>query len=158
MNEIRKLDAAGRAFIKQEEGLILHPYRDIKGIPTIGLGCTYYPDGKRVTMLDKPLKSETEAWALFDAVNPVYALTVYSTTRDDITQNMFNALFSLCYNIGTGANGFKGSTVLELVNKNPNDPAISAAFYMWRFTTIDGVKKPKLAARRKREADLYFKK
>ena len=156
MKEIRSLDQVGRDHMAFEEGIKLKPYKDDAGIPTIGIGCTYYPDGRRVTMKDKPLASNSAAWELFDAVNDNFLLTVYSTTRDDITQNQFNALLSLCYNIGSGE--FKKSTVLRLVNKNPNDPAISAAFYMWRFSTVDGVKKPILAGRRKRDAQLYFTK
>lgn len=154
MTEIKTLDAVGRKFMADEEGIKLKPYKDSAGIPTIGIGCTYYPGGKKVTMKDAPLANEAAAWKLFDKVNNNFLLTVYSTTRDDINQNQFNALLSLCYNIGVGA--FKGSTVLKLVNKNPKDPAIADAFYMWRFSTVDGMKKPILAGRRKREAKLYF--
>lgn len=154
MTEIKTLDIAGRQFMAEEEGIKLKPYKDSVGIPTIGIGCTFYPNGTRVTMKDAPLANDKAAWQLFDKVNSNFLLTVYSTTRDDINQNQFNALLALCYNIGTG--NFKTSTVLKLVNKNPKDPAIADAFYMWRYSTVDGVKKPILAGRRKREAKLYF--
>lgn len=154
MTEIKTLDAVGRKFMADEEGIKLKPYNDSAGIPTIGIGCTFYPNGSKVTMKDEPLPNEAAAWKLFDKVNSNFMLTVYSTTRDDINQNQFNALVALCYNIGTPS--FKTSTVLKLVNKNPNDPAIADAFYMWRYSTVDGVKKPILAGRRKREAALYF--
>lgn len=152
--EIKTLDQVGRDFMAAEEGIKLKPYKDSAGIPTIGIGCTFYPNGTRVTMKDAPLPDIKSAWQLFDKVNTNFLLTVYSTTRDDINQNQFNALLSLCYNIGTGE--FKKSTVLRLVNKNPKDPAIADAFYMWRYSTVDGVKKPILAGRRKRESKLYF--
>lgn len=154
MKEIKTLDQLGRDFLAKEEGIVLHPYLDKAGIPTIGIGCTYYPGGRKVKMTDSPLPNEAAAWELFDQVNDNFLMTVYSTTRDDINQNQFNSLLSLCYNIGTGH--FKSSTVLRLVNNNPNDSAIADAFYMWRFSTIDGVKKPILAGRRKREAKMYF--
>lgn len=150
MIEIKSLDQVGRDFLAKEEGIKLKPYLDSAGIPTIGIGCTFYPDGRRVTMKDRPLPSVQAAWELFDKVNEHFLLTVYSTTRDDINQNQFNALVSLCYNIGPV--GFKGSTVLKLVNKNPNDPKIAAAFEMWK----NAGGKPILLARRKREAKLYF--
>ena len=137
-------------FIAKEEGLILHPYLDSVGIPTIGIGSTYYPDGRRVKMTDPPLTREG-AFSLFSTVLETYEKTIWSTTRDDINQNQFNALVSLCFNIGAG--NFKGSTVLKRVNANPNDPTIRAAFEMW--SKAGG--KPILLARRKREADLYFK-
>lgn len=152
--EIKSLDEKGRKFLVQEEGLILHPYRDGAGIPTIGIGCTWYPNGNKVTMNDAPLADEVAAWDLFDKVNATYLMAVYSTTRDDINQNQFNALVSLCYNIGTG--NFKKSTLLKIVNERPNDSRITEAFYMWRFSTINATKKPILAARRIREAKLYF--
>lgn len=150
MREIKTLDQVGRDFLAKEEGIKLKPYLDSVGIPTIGIGCTFYPDGRRVTLKDKPLANIQAAWDLFDAVNSNFLFTVYSTTRDDINQNQFNALVSLCYNIGPV--GFKGSTVLKLVNKNPNDPKIGAAFEMWK----NAGGKPVLLARRKREAKLYF--
>lgn len=152
--EIRTLDEVGRRFLAKEEGIKLHPYKDDAGIPTIGIGCTWYPGGKKVTMNDPPLPDEAAAWELFDKVNASFLMAVYSTTRDDINQNQFNALLSLCYNIGVG--DFKKSTVLRLVNERPSDPRIKEAFYMWRFSTVNGVKKPILAARRIREAALYF--
>lgn len=150
MTEIKTLDQVGRVFLAKEEGIKLKPYLDSVGIPTIGIGCTFYPGGRRVTMKDKPLANVQAAWDLFDAVNSNFLFTVYSTTRDDINQNQFNALLSLCYNIGPI--GFKGSTVLKLVNKNPNDPKIAAAFEMWK----NAGGKPVLLGRRKREAKLYF--
>lgn len=150
MTEIKTLDQAGRDFLAKEEGIKLAPYLDSVGIPTLGIGCTYYPGGRKVTMKDKPLKDVQAAWDLFDQVNSNFLFTVYSTTRDDINQNQFNALLSLCYNIGPV--GFKGSTVLKLVNKNPNDPKIAAGFEMWK----NAGGKPILLARRKREAKLYF--
>lgn len=151
MTEIKTLDQRGRDFLAKEEGIKLKPYLDSVGIPTIGIGCTFYPDGRRVTMKDKPLKDIRAAWDLFDAVNSNFLYTVYSTTRDDINQNQFNALLSLCYNIGPV--GFKGSTVLKLVNKNPNDPKIGPAFELWQNA---GKKKGILLGRRRREVKLYF--
>lgn len=143
--EIKKMDAAGLDFLAIEEGLRLKPYRDSKGIPTIGIGNTYYENGNRVTMNDPAITKE-RAIELFKNVLDHYEVTVWSVTRDDIIQNQFNALVSICYNIGV--NGFKGSTLLSLVNKNPQHPQITEAFKMWR--------KPNLLERRKREAKLYF--
>ena len=148
--EIKKTDQAGLDFLAKEEGIVLHPYLDSIGVPTIGIGSTYYPDGRRVTMQDKPLTKE-EALELFSHVIETYEKTVWSITRDDINQHQFNALVSLCFNIGSG--NFKGSTVVKKVNANPNDPTIRKAFEMWQNA---GKKKGLLLARRKREADIYF--
>lgn len=140
------MDAAGIDFLIKEEGLRLKPYLDSKGIPTIGIGNTYYENGKRVTMKDPAITKE-QAVQLFKSILVFYEIAVWSVTRDDINQNQFNALTSLCYNIGV--NAFKGSTVVRLLNKNPNNPKIAAAFEMWRNPKV-------LLGRRKREHKLYF--
>lgn len=147
--EIKTMDTLGIDFLVKEEGCILHPYKDSAGIPTIGIGCTYWENGQRVTMSDPAITKE-RAVNLFRNVLLNYERTVWSITRDDITQNMFNALTSLCFNIGIHA--FKGSTVLRLVNVNPKDPGIMKAFEMWK----NAGGKPILLQRRKREAILYF--
>jgi lysozyme len=151
MTEIKSVDKKGLEFITNEEGCILRPYRDAIGIPTIGIGSTYWEDGSRVKMTDKPI-TKTRALELFKNVLKSYETTVWSVTRDDINQNQFNALVSICFNIGV--NGFKGSTLLKRVNNNPKDQTIRQAFEMWKNA---GPKKGLLLARRKREADLYFK-
>lgn len=146
MIEIKEMDQAGIDFLIKEEGLRLAPYLDSVGIPTIGIGNTYYEDGTRVKMTDSPITKE-RAISLFRIVLKHYETAVWSLTRDDINQSQFNALCLITYNIGV--NGFKGSTLLRLVNANPLDPAIKNAFEMWR--------KPKeLLPRRKRETKLYF--
>jgi len=148
--EIKKTDQAGLDFLAKEEGLVLHTYLDSIGVPTIGIGSTYYENGNRVRMVDPPITKE-RAFELFSNVLESYEKTVWSITRDDINQHQFNALVSLCFNIGAG--NFKGSTVVKKVNANPNDPTIRKAFEMWQNA---GKKKGLLLARRKREADLYF--
>lgn len=147
--EIKTLDNKGIDFLALEEGLKLKPYLDSKGIPTIGIGCTFYEDGTRVKMTDPPITKE-RALNLFKNIRDLFEKTVWSVTRDDISQNQFNALVSICYNIGIA--GFKGSTLLQRVNKNPNDPSITEAFKMWR----NSGGKPILLGRRIREAKLYF--
>lgn len=149
ITEIRKVSARGIEFLIAEEGLRLKPYLDSVKIPTIGVGCTYYESGKRVTMQDPAITKE-RAIELFRNLLKSYELAVYSTTRDDLNQNQFDALVSLCFNIGVSA--FKGSTVLKRVNKNPLDKTIADAFLMWK----NAGGKPILLKRRQREAELYF--
>lgn len=147
--EIKQMDSKGIEALVLEEGLVLKPYLDFAKVPTIGVGCTYYEDGTKVKMTDPPITRE-RAISLFKNVLKNYETTVWSVTRDDINQNQFNALVSICFNIGV--NGFKGSTLLKRINANPNDPSITEAFKMWR----NSGGKPILLARRIREAKLYF--
>jgi lysozyme len=92
--EIKSVDQAGIDFIAKEEGCILRPYLDSVGVPTIGIGCTYYPGGIRVKMTDPSITRE-KAYDLFKAVLHHYETAVWSFTRDDINQNQFNALVSI---------------------------------------------------------------
>lgn len=152
MAQIKQLDKVGLDFIKSMEGCILHPYLDQVGIPTIGYGQTYYPStGKKVTMEDEPI-TQVEANQMFLAMIQPYELAVYSTTRDDLKQNEFNALVSLCYNIGTG--GFKGSTVHRLVNQGISGPQLKAAFLMWDMA--DHKVLQDLVERRTKEYNTYI--
>lgn len=144
--EVTKLDKTGLDFLRNEEGCILHPYLDSRGIPTIGIGMTYYPNtGNKVTMND-PLITQDQADHMFLTVLKPYEATV-SNCCSCINQNQFNACVSLCYNIGR--TGFRDSTLVKKVTANPNDTMIAVAFMMWS-------KNVELKPRRKRESDLYF--
>lgn len=146
---------AGIDFIKGEEGLVLPPYLDTAGVPTIGYGNTRYLDGRRVTMQDAPITQEEAELLLKKTVNAT-AIEVDAIITDAVNQNNFDALVSLAYNIGTPS--LKTSTVRRLVNANPNDPAILGAFQMWDKIHVDGSLKVSftLVGRRNREAALYF--
>lgn len=149
--KILKLDKLGIDFIAKEEGgFKLKPYLDIRGIPTISAGVTYYGDGTKVAITDKEITQE-RAEQLFDNVLKDFETSVANDIKTRINQNQFNALVSLSYNIGTG--GFKVSTVLKLVNRNTQDPDIINAFKMWRKA---GNSPNALLGRRIREAKLYF--
>jgi len=150
MAEIKKTSKNGLDFIAQEEGLRLKPYKCSAGVPTIGIGSTYYEDGSKVKMTDAPITKE-RAYVLFENVLKHFEMCVYTCTRDDINQNQFDALVSLAFNIGTGA--LKKSTLIKRVNKDPKGADIEGAFLMWK----NAGGKPVLLERRKREYALYSK-
>lgn len=147
--EIQNLDAKGLELLAQEEGIRLKPYLDSVKIPTIGVGCTYYENGVRVKLSDPPITKQ-RALELFANLLPTYEKAVWSVTVDTITQNQFNALVSLTYNIGVQA--FKGSSLLKLVNSDYKNPKIVQAFKAWK----NAGGKPILLGRRIREGILYF--
>lgn len=153
--EIESLDQVGINFLINQEGIVLHPYMDSVGVCTIGIGCTYYPTtGLKVKMSD-PVLTRQQAIDMFMLMVKPYELAVYSTTRDDITQNEFNSLAAITYNIGV--NGFKGSTLLKRVNNNPSDQVgIGEAFLMW--DKAGGKVDSDIVALRKRQISLYFQK
>ena len=140
------IDEKGLAKLHEREGLRLKPYLDTQGVPTIAMGNTFYENGKKVTMQDKPL-SLARAKKLGSAVAMAFSKYVDSVVLSEVNQNQHNALTSLCYNIGQHA--FNKSTVLRLVNMNPIGPNITKAFMMW-------TKNKELIGRRKSEVAQYF--
>jgi lysozyme len=145
------LDNKGYLFITKHEGLSLKPYLCPAKIATIGYGNTYYPNGKKVTLLDKNITKQ-EAFEMFKEIANRFAKRVDELVITELTQNQFNALVSFAYNVGTG--NFASSTLLKKVNKNPNDLTIKAEFLRWNKANgkvING-----LTNRRIEEADLYF--
>jgi lysozyme len=141
--------------VRQQEGCILHPYLDQAKVPTIGIGTIRYPNGNHVTMQDPPITQEqADEFLASDTKDVVSA--VNSFVKSTINQNQFDALIDFAYNLGTGA--LRGSTLLRLINANPADPNIRAAFLMWTKLHVDGQLKVSedLVKRRKAEADLYF--
>ena len=143
-----KLDEKGYKALHDREGLRLKPYLDTRGIPTIAMGNTFYENGRKVTMQDKPLTLK-EADELGKITADRFAAEVTALIKSKVNQNQFNALVSIAYNIGI--NGFKTSSFLKLVNKNPNDPKIKEAIMLW-------TKNKELIGRRKSEVSQYFTK
>lgn len=161
-----KLDAIGRAFIQSNEGLELEAYLDVAGVPTIGYGTIAYPTGAKVRIGDVCTREQAESFFTHDfekfekAVNDLVANKGVRYILDIplLMQNQFNALVSLAYNIGIS--GFKGSTLLKLVNSKDRNARgiIEPAFIAWNKIRKNGklVASDGLTNRRKKEVDLYF--
>lgn len=146
-----KLSLKGFELIKRFEGLQLKPYRCPAGIPTIGYGNTYYPNGKKVQLTDEPI-TQSIADKLLESLLPPYEKAVDSFCRDDINQNQFDALVSFAYNLGVG--NLQKSTLIKKVNLNPKDVSIADEFLKWNKS--NGTVLKGLTTRRQAEADLYF--
>ena len=149
-----KGDKLGVDLIATFEGFSSKPYyataeEKTKNIVTIGYGNTFYPNGKKVQITDKPISKELAASYLeFTIIDFSKKLKITS----NVNQNQFNALVSLAYNIGVTA--FNNSTLLKLVNINPKDGNIAIQFLKWNKQggkVLDGLTK-----RRIKESSLYF--
>lgn len=149
--KITKLSQKGLELIKQFEGLSLTPYVCAGGINTIGYGNTYYTNGKKVTLQDKPITKE-QAEELLKFSLSTYEKAVDSFCRDDISQSQFDALVSFAYNLGTGA--LQKSTLIKKVNANPKDVTIADEFMKWN--KANGKVLVGLTKRRQAEANHYF--
>jgi len=147
-----KLSKKGIDLIKELEGLKLQSYKCSAGIWTIGLGNTFYEDGRKVQANENISKSR--AYDLFSLISPTFENAINKNVKSKITQNQFDALFCFAYNIGVRA--FRDSTLLKLVNINPKDGNIAKQFLRWN--KIKGVESKGLTNRRIKESALYFTK
>jgi lysozyme len=134
--------------IKKWEGLKTLSYLCPAGIPTIGYGSTFYANGSKVKLGEVITLECADKLMMFE----VDKLALKLVNKADFNQNQFNAIVSLCYNIGLGA--FEKSTLLKKAKINVNDASIRDEFMKW--VKGGGKTLPGLVKRRKEEADLYF--
>jgi lysozyme len=148
----------GIKMIHYFEKCVLKPYLCPAGVPTIGWGNTFYPNGKKVTMKDKPI---TQAYAdqIFIFVLSLFEKDVASLLKVQLKPHQFDALVSFAYNVGTDidvdeiAEGLGDSTLLKIVNANPNSDRIPGEFAKWN--RANGKVMPGLVTRRRIEANYY---
>ena len=131
------------SYITEEEGKRNKAYRDSKGLWTIGVGHLIRPGEEHLitaTLTDQEveelLRSDLK-WCS-DAVE--------GAVKVPLQQAQFDALYSLCFNIGGTA--FKNSTVVRKLNANDYHGAADAIL-MWNKPAV-------LEKRRKRERDLFL--
>jgi lysozyme len=121
-----------------------------KAFYTIGFGQTFYENDQSIKKGDV-ITLERGIELLTFMLNKV-AKQVDVYTRDDINQNQMDAICSFTFNIGIG--NLHSSTLLKLININPNDFVnITAEFMKWNqsdHVVLDG-----LTSRRHSEATLY---
>lgn len=113
--------------------------------PTAGWGHT----GTDVQVGVTYSRDQCEQW--FDDDIGWAESTVDQHARQDLTQNQFDALVSICFNIGQGA--FDASTLLRDVNASDDEDAENE-FLRWdkqRGMVLSG-----LSRRRAAERDLYM--
>ena len=149
--KITKVSDYGLELIKKHEGFRSMPYLDAVKVPTIGYGNTFYPDGTKVTMKDKPI-SRNEATELLKIIVDKFEIGVLKVVTSNINQNQFDALVSFSYNLGLGS--LSKSTLLKKVNINPNDPTIKNEFLKW--DKAGGKVLKGLTRRRNEESEHYF--
>jgi lysozyme len=149
-----KTSAKGRQFIAAMEGTVLHVYLDSAGLPTAGVGHLLTVAERNVYRVNQSVtKAECDAWLAKDLKEAEGA--VYSSVTVKITQNQFDALVSLAFNIGTGA--FSRSVVVKKCNAADNVGSANA-FQSWNKATVNGKKMiiEGLVKRRNKERRLFL--
>ena len=111
------------------EGVVLKPYLDSVNVPTIGIGTTVYPNGKKVTMKDAPISLEQAYEFCLDHLNKIVLPVLNKVITISLNQNQIDALGSLAYNIGTG--GFSSSSVVKSINNKESLDNIHTNWAKW---------------------------
>ena len=130
-------------FIIKEEGSRNKAYKDTKGLWTIGVGHLIKTDEQHLineTLTDEQVKDLLKndlKWC---------SEAVETSVKVPLQQHQFDALYSLCFNIG-GTN-FAKSTVVKKINENDLQGAADAIL-MWNKPAV-------LINRRQRERTLFL--
>ena len=135
----------GIALIKEFESLQLEAYKCPAGIFTIGWGHTQGVKRGDVIDIDtaeKFLRQDIE----------VAERGVNTLVAAKLNDNQFSALVSFVFNLGSGK--LKTSTLLKVINDNPNSPVIDKQLKRWVYA--NGEKLAGLVRRRKAESELYY--
>jgi lysozyme len=139
-----------KELVKHFEGCKLTSYVCSAGHNTIGYGNTFYENGVKVKPGDKITQQRAEE--LLDVILIKFVQQTNELIKSNINQNQKDALTDFAYNCGVG--NLRSSTLLKLVNANPNDPEIRTQFMRWNKgggKVLNG-----LTRRREAEANLYF--
>ena len=144
-----RLSQNGVNFIKSHEALRLKAYQDSKGVWTIGWGHT-----KNVHPGDVITREQAEQFIRDDFAWVERALNADLVAGRDkplVTQNEFDALCSLVFNIGSDA--YLDSTVRRKI-KQGDKMAAARAFKMWVYSDHKFIQG--LANRRADEVRLFL--
>lgn len=151
-------------FIAEVEGYSSKPYKDPKGIWTIGHGFTKYLDNSRVSGNDPSITIEESKIILTkivtDLYDKIFKLEAYTGIFKYLNNNQQAAIISFCYNIGMG--NYKSSSLRKYINTNSsqyNPMELKRLFCLFckctinnKLTFIQG-----LLNRRLKEYELFIK-
>jgi lysozyme len=130
-------------FITKEEGARNKAYKDSKGLWTIGVGHLIKADEQH---LITAILTDEQVEDLLKSDLKWCSEAVESSVKVPLQQHQFDALYSLCFNIGE--TNFKKSTVVKKINENDMQGAADAIL-MWNKPEV-------LINRRKRERNLFL--
>lgn len=137
---------AGIDRIAKHEGFRADAYRDVAGNLTIGYGHLIKPGEEFPNPITREMALDLMRKDLSNAEDAVNELVTVP-----LTQNQFEALVSLVYNIGRG--NFEESTLLSLLNDGLYEKA-AGEFRKWKFS--GGQVYAGLVRRRLEETELFL--
>jgi lysozyme len=99
---------------KRFEGLYLSPYLCPAGVPTIGYGATYYPNGRSVTLSDPPIRRDYAEKMLLWSVETIYLPSVLKLCPSIPDPKKLAAIIDWTFNLGAGR--LRTSTLRKRIN------------------------------------------
>ncbi|PPE78333.1 hypothetical protein C3941_19870 [Kaistia algarum] len=138
------MSADGRQKLALREGRRLKAYKDTVGVWTIGIGHTSAAGPPTVT--PDLVITDAQCDEIFMRDLGKYEAAVNGALTRPVSQTSFDALTSLCYNIGPDA--FAKSTVVKRINAGDLKGA-AEAFLMWN-------RPPEIMGRRKSEYQQFL--
>lgn len=146
-----KISQVGVDLISSFEDTKLEAYDDGVGVWTIGIGTTIYPNGVKVKKGDVCTLEQAKSYFANDLNR--FEASVNNLVKVPLSQNQFDALVSLVYNIGSG--NFGSSTLLKKLNVKDYQGAADQ-FLVWNKGGGKVLKG--LVRRREAERALFTKK
>jgi GH24 family phage-related lysozyme (muramidase) len=153
------LSPYGVTFITTEESFAARAY-DKDGHPTYGFGSTIRRDGSAVEMGDEISREdavELFKWTITNVTDKLYNRVSW------LTQFEVDALTSLLFNCGAGlldkTHTLGVALAVDVPDGDPIAPwlkGVANAILLYDMATINGVRGPFLAARRKAEHDMFL--
>lgn len=137
----------GIDLIKNFESLKLTAYLCPAGVWTIGYGHT-------TNVRRGDIITEEQAQKMLESDLAWVERTIQATVTVPLSQNQYDALCSIIYNIGSTM--FSNSTLLKYINSGAEENAIVSQFMRWKF--VGGRESKGLVNRRRREIALWCKK
>jgi lysozyme len=110
------------------EGLYLRPYLCPAGVPTIGVGATFYEEGTRVTMRDPPITRERALELLRWHIRQRFLPATRRLCPGADTAGRLAALIDFAFNLGEG--NLRSSTLRRKVNAGAWDE-VPAQLLRW---------------------------
>jgi lysozyme len=110
------------------EGIYLRPYMCPAGVPTIGVGATFYENGRKVKLTDPPITRERAIQLLHFHVRQHFLPKTLRLCPGADTPGRVAALCDFAFNLGHGALG--SSTLRRKVNAGEWDE-VPVQFRRW---------------------------
>ena len=133
------------------EGLYLKPYLCPAGVPTIGYGATFYQDGKKVSLRDKPITKEQAEDLLTYHLKQYFLKEVLLLCYTLDTESKTASILDFAFNVGLG--NLKISTLRKrILAKNWED----VPNQLMRWNKANGKVLKGLTLRREAEKVLFI--